>query len=443
MMTSSGYQRVNGLRLWVHRFRDESRAPTGLTIVLLHGFMDSGATWDMVAPVLARAGHDVLAPDLRGFGQSDYVGPGGYYHFPDYVADLAELVDAVAPRRLGIVGHSMGGTVAALYAGAHPDRVERLALLEGMGPMGTGPAVAVDRLQAWLRTLREVSRIPKPLTSIQEAVERLSLHHPRVPREVIESRARLLTRADETGRLVWAYDPLHRTTAPTPFSTEAFSEFLRRIDCPTLVVSGGAAGWHPPDEPARVACLAHPVRFELPAAGHMMHWTEPQKLADRLFEFFGEPAATRTRAPVSMQPGSVEEPPSGPIDSHGAPVRAVAPGPAAVPATPAIAAAPVAAAPAPAIAAVPAVAIVGGSAAATTTTTTKAPIPAPAPSGTGLAVGPIYAGAAADLGRVVPAASPSRPGAQPPAPAVTAAPPAGAVPVTPTRPSQGSGGGGG
>jgi pimeloyl-ACP methyl ester carboxylesterase len=328
MIASSGFQRVNGLRLFVHRFLDEAVQPTGLTIVLLHGFLDAGATWDMVAPALARAGHDVIAPDLRGFGQSDYVGPGGYYHFPDYVADLAELVDTLAPRRLGIVGHSMGGTIAALYAGTYPERVERLALLEGMGPMATEPAVAVDRMQAWLRTLREVTRQPKPLTSLKEAVERLALHHPRVPREVIETRAKLLTRADDTGRLVWAYDPLHRTTSPTPFQTDAFKEFLRRIDCPTLVVSGGPAGWHPPDEADRIACLKYPLHFELPHAGHMMHWTEPHGLAHRLATFFSEtPPSKRitdvgTEIPLSLGgltvPGSPPSMPASSAPSHGA-----------------------------------------------------------------------------------------------------------------------------
>ncbi len=303
MVQSSGYQRVNGLRLWVHRFRDASAPPSGLTILLVHGFMDAGSTWDLVAPALARGGNDVVAPDLRGFGQSEFVGAGGYYHFPDYVADLAELVDALAPRRLAVVGHSMGGTIAALYAGAYPERVERLALLEGMGPVATEPRVAVDRMHAWLRTMREVSRVPKPLSSLQEAIERLALHHPRVTREVIESRAKLLTRADETGRLVWAYDPLHRTTAPTPFNGETFKEFLRRIECPTLVVSGGSTGWHPPDEEDRVACLSRAQRVELPNAGHMMHWTEPGALGQRLAKFFGEAPTHKTRvSPVAASP---------------------------------------------------------------------------------------------------------------------------------------------
>jgi pimeloyl-ACP methyl ester carboxylesterase len=316
-MQSSGFQRVNGLRLFVHRLRDEKVAPSGLTLLLLHGFMDAGATWDLVAPALASAGHDIVAPDLRGFGQSDSVGGGGYYHFPDYVADLAELVDAVAPRRLGIVGHSMGGTIASLYAGAHGARVERLALLEGMGPIATEPAMAIDRMQAWLRGLREVPKQPKQLSSLTEAIERLQLHHPRVPRDVIESRAKLLTRTDDAGRLYWAYDPLHRTTSPTPFQVDVFKAFLARIECPTLVVSGGTAGWHPPDEAARIACLKHAIQVELPTAGHMMHWTEPRALAERLVGFFGMPPVAKKQAgPPSSHAGAPSAAPADTIPSE-------------------------------------------------------------------------------------------------------------------------------
>src|SRR4051812_22002385 len=105
-MGASGYQRINGLKIYVHRFRDTAAPPSGLTVLLLHGFMDAGSTWGLVAEPLARAGHEVVAPDLRGFGLSDSIGAGGYYHFPDYVADVSELVDVLAPRRLALVGHS-------------------------------------------------------------------------------------------------------------------------------------------------------------------------------------------------------------------------------------------------------------------------------------------------------------------------------------------------
>jgi pimeloyl-ACP methyl ester carboxylesterase len=388
MMSASGYLHINGLRLYVHRAREEAAAPSGLTIVLLHGFLDAGSSWDLVVPALARAGHDIVAPDLRGFGLSENIGAGGYYHFPDYVADLAELVDGLAPRRLSIVGHSMGGTIAALYAGAHPGKVERLALLEGTGPMGTEPALAVDRMQAWLRTLREVPRQSKPLASLQEAVERLCLHHPRVPREVIESRARLLTRVDDRGRLLWAYDPLHRTTAPTPFSVDGFKEFLKRIDCPTLVVSGGPTGWHPPDEAQRNACLKQALYGELPDAGHMMHWTQPQALAQMLGSFFGDPPPVRPEAAAKSR------------GSTGTQIMSAHPGPAHSPHS----AAPPSASP-------------------------QSPVVPPAPpSWAGAAppsvspVRPVFGGAAADV-------------ALPPTPA-------GSAPVGPTRPSTGPSGSG-
>lgn len=289
MNSTSAHHRVNGLKLFVHRFRDAEVRPSGLTILLVHGFLDAGATWQRIATELATDGHEVIAPDLRGFGQSDPIGAGGYYHFPDYIADLAELVELLAPMRLGVVGHSMGGTISALFTGTFPDKVERLALLEGMGPVSTDPPFAVDRMQAWLRDLRRVDRTPRVLSSMREAVERLALHHPRVAREIIEEKAKVLTKHDDQGRLVWAYDPLHRTTSPTPFNVVAFKEFLARIECPTLIVSGGVTGWHPPDEAERVACVKRTVRYELPDAGHMMHWTEPEKVARRLSAFFAEP----------------------------------------------------------------------------------------------------------------------------------------------------------
>lgn len=260
-------------------------------MLLLHGFLDSGATWDLVAESLARAGHNVLAPDLRGFGESDPIGNGGYYHFPDYVADLATLIEELSPSRLALVGHSMGGTIAALYAGTYPERVEHLALLEGLGPPGTDPNAAVDRMRIWLDDMRTIDRKPRFLSSFEEALHRLMRRHPGVPREVLESRARLLTRI-HSGRISWAYDPLHRTTSPTPFHLEAFKCFLRRISAPTLYVSGGIDGLRLLDEGERLGCLRKSMHIDMEGAGHMMHWTAPDALSSHLLRFLAEPSAT-------------------------------------------------------------------------------------------------------------------------------------------------------
>ena len=285
-----------GLSLLVHGWRDPEVTPSGLTVLLVHGFMDAGSTWELVAEPLAAAGHQVYAPDLRGFGGSDAVGPGGYYHFPDYVADLAALVAHLDPPRLAVVGHSMGGTASCLFAGALAERVEKLAILEGLGTLDGEPDYAVDRMQTWLRQLRE-ERPPRPLPSVEDAIARLGSNHPRVPQDVLATRLPMLTRTDEQGRIFWAFDPLHRTRSPIPFVLDNFKAFLRKIRCPTLFVSGGTTGWHPPDEAERLACLADVTTCEFPEAGHMMHWTAPQALATRLIEFLATPPPAPPTSP--------------------------------------------------------------------------------------------------------------------------------------------------
>jgi pimeloyl-ACP methyl ester carboxylesterase len=289
---------VRGLRLRLHRW-SPTGAPRGDLVLLLHGFLDAGSTFDMVAEPLAAAGLEVVAPDLRGFGASDRVGDGGYYHFPDYVADVDALVRALCPPpgppRVALVGHSMGGGVATLFAGTNPDAVSRLAVLEGWGPMDTPAELAVDQMRRHLRDLGRIDRAGRPLASMEDAVDRLAASHPRIGRDVLASRAERLVRRDPSGALQWAWDPLHRTTAPTPFLAPVYASFLRAIACPTLSISGGPHGWHPPDEEERLALVRDLRRAEIPGAGHMMHWTAPAEVARILAGFLLEGAAP-TRA---------------------------------------------------------------------------------------------------------------------------------------------------
>ncbi len=278
------------LELAVHRFAEDEADPTAVTVLFLHGFMDSGATWDLVAAALAPRGHALYAPDFRGFGGSDRVSGGGYYHFPNYLADLDALIDQLDPERLVLVGHSMGGTVATIYAGAKPDRVERLVVLEGLGPPAMGPEAAVHRMRAWLKDLRK-DRRPQPMASAEAALTRLSLFHPRVDDEVLASRAKLLGRSHDDGSVTWAFDPLHRSTSPTAFRAAELKAFIAQIRCPVLFIDGGPTGWHPPDEQDRLeAFTVPPRRLELSEAGHMMHWTAPLACARAIADFIDEPS---------------------------------------------------------------------------------------------------------------------------------------------------------
>lgn len=283
--------RANGVELAVHRFEapDLAPPPERKTLLLLHGFLDAAATWDLVAAPLALAGYEVVAPDLRGFGESGRVPEGGYYHFPDYVADLEDLMKTLAPTWLGVIGHSMGGGVATLFAGTRPERVAKLVVMEGLGPMSEPPSMAVDRMRKWLADREKIARAPRVLASLDEATARLAASHPRIDRELLRSRAERLLAKNQAGELAWAWDPLHRTTAPTPFNADVFASFVRAITCPTLFISGGPLGWHPPDEASRLEGFAQLEHVDLEQAGHMMHWTAPERVAAAILDFVARP----------------------------------------------------------------------------------------------------------------------------------------------------------
>ena len=277
---------ANGIDLNVLEW---SAAESRRTVLLLHGFADLGASWERVAPRLADAGWRVLAPDLRGFGDSARVPAGAYYHFADYVFDVADLVEVLVPagERVFLVGHSMGGTVATLYTGTFPERVERLAVLEGAGPPDTKPEHMPDRMRKWITDVRLVrSREPRAMESLAQALDRLAANHPRVPPEILQAHVGQLARATPDGRFAWKYDPLHTTRSPTPFVAASYVAFARRVTCPVLFVSGGPLGWHPPDEDERLSAFAQLERLTLEDAGHMMHWTRAAELATALVDFF-------------------------------------------------------------------------------------------------------------------------------------------------------------
>lgn len=262
-------------------------APQAPAVILLHGFLDMAWGWEETARDLAGPLR-LYAPDLRGHGDSDPIGPGGYYHFLDYLADLHELIDALVPSegQVALVGHSMGGTVAAYYAGSFPARVSRLAVLEGLGPPENAQELP-DRVATWLRAWRRVRERPERVyPDVAAAAARLREHDPLLGEELALRLAERGTRP-VPGGVRFKHDPLHVTPGPYPFRLDLAESFWRRVRCPTLLVSGSETSFRyaPEDEARRVSCFAHAERAVIEGAGHMMQRHRPRELARALRAF--------------------------------------------------------------------------------------------------------------------------------------------------------------
>jgi pimeloyl-ACP methyl ester carboxylesterase len=269
--------------LGYHVWEWDGPAGGDTTFVLVHGFMDLGAGWCEVGPRLAAHGH-VIAPDLRGHGDSDRIGPGGYYHFFDYVADLEDVIRQLARPRVVLVGHSMGGSVAGYHAGVRPARIARLVLIEGLGPPDQMGGAGPSRTAAWIEAWRDArARAPRPMASLDEAVRRLRRSDELLDEALARRLAELGTR-EVPGGLVWKHDPLHQTIGPYPFRLDVARAHWERVSCPVLVVDGARSKLNLPEaeRAARRASFARHRHLAIEGAGHAVQRHQPARLAEAI-----------------------------------------------------------------------------------------------------------------------------------------------------------------
>jgi len=261
------------------------------TVLCLHGFLDLAWGFAPIAPALAAAGLHVVAPDLRGHGDSERVGAGGYYHFLDYVFDVADLADALARDRLVVAGHSMGGSIAAYYAGAFPARVARLVVMEGVGVPVEPYARFPERTAEWIDSVRRArTRAPRVYPSIAAAAARLCETDPRCDEPTALFLAEHGTRAVDGGR-VFKHDPVHVTRGPYGFRLELARAFWERITAPTLLVDAAHSIFLMlPDLEERYAFFRAPGtrRARIEDAAHMMIRHQPGAVAREVLAFLRE-----------------------------------------------------------------------------------------------------------------------------------------------------------
>lgn len=281
--------RTENLRLGPHHTRllhwGENDKPL---LVLLHGWMDSAATFQFIADQLATDWH-LVAPDLRGFGDSDW--NKGSYYFPDYLADLDALLKILSPAQpVMLAGHSMGAMIAGIYAGVRPERIAKLMLIEGFGLTQTRPEEAPGRYARWLKEQEQTPVLGK-LESTAQLAAKLQGRNPRMQPQHADYMAQQLTRPTEGG-VQYRADPRHKGVNPVLYRLEEAKACWRNISAPVQWVFGGDMWDHPMakgvldtlDE--RRACFRQLQETTISDAGHMVQWEQPQALAQAMHEFF-------------------------------------------------------------------------------------------------------------------------------------------------------------
>jgi pimeloyl-ACP methyl ester carboxylesterase len=275
---------ARGLRHHVRIWGDPAARP----LLLLHGWMDVSASFQFVVDCLARDRH-VLAPDWRGFGLTDRPAADTYW-FPDYLADLDALLDALAPQgAVDVVAHSMGGNVAMLYAGVRPARVRRLVNLEGFGMSRTDPADAPARLREWLDGLRAGPSM-RDYDSTDAVAGRLVQTNPRLPMDKARWLAGHWSAPNAAGRHALLGDPAHKLVNPYLYRVDEVVATWREIAAPVLLVSAAESDarrrFVDSDEyRERLAAVPSLRRAEVAQAGHMLHHDQPARVASLIEEF--------------------------------------------------------------------------------------------------------------------------------------------------------------
>ena len=287
-MSEPRHKTVDALGLPIHCL--EWGEPNGDPLVLVHGFLDLAFSWTpFVAELQRRMARPlwIIAPDCRGHGDSGWVGAGGYYHFPDYVFDLDCVFQTLGVKSCKLIGHSMGGTISLLYTGAFPERIAKLVLIEGVGPVGMEYADAPLRMGQWIGEIRQRGRNHfRQYSSIEAGANQLRQTNPRLQETFARSLAQAAMKQTPAGKWVWKFDPLHRTTSPQPFYTAQAVEFLRRIVCPVLIVDGKQSRQtRRTDKQQRYDAIDDRRQIVIDGAGHMVHQDNPTALVEAVLAF--------------------------------------------------------------------------------------------------------------------------------------------------------------
>jgi len=269
--------------------------PGAPPLLLVHGGRDHCRNWDWVAQAWRDRWH-IIAPDLRGHGDSQW-SAGGCYRMEGYIYDLAQLIHQQNLAPVTIVAHSLGGNIALRYAGIHPDQVRRLVAIEGLGlspRMHNERAARTldERMRLWIDEQRTLSgRLPRRYATLEEAFQRMQEENQHLSAE----RAHHLTlhgvNQNEDGTFSWKFDNYVRAWPAYDMPVDEVAGLWSRITCPTLLIYGNESGASNPTTDGRAAHFKQAQVVTVDGAGHWVHHDQFDRFMRLAGEFITAPTA--------------------------------------------------------------------------------------------------------------------------------------------------------
>jgi pimeloyl-ACP methyl ester carboxylesterase len=265
---------------------DPARRP----MLALHGWLDNAGSFSAIAPLLAKE-HYVVAIDLRGHGRSSHLPAGAWYHYVDYFDDLRATLDHFRWPRVTLLGHSLGGTLASLFAAAYPERVEALLLIEALGPLTVSPEGTLAQLKRGLDERaafanRRALRVFRNLDAAIEARSMASGFSRDAARALVERGVEKIE-----GGYVWSSDPRLTLTSAQRYSEAQVLAMLSGIRAPTLLILADPATSYLPEAMMRErAAQVAGIEVVRVAGHHHLHLESPRTV----FEIIGRFLAARS-----------------------------------------------------------------------------------------------------------------------------------------------------
>jgi pimeloyl-ACP methyl ester carboxylesterase len=245
-------------------------------LLLVHGGRDHCRNWDWVAERL-RDQYHIIAPDLRGHGDSEWALGGGYNEI-NYVYDIAQLVLQKKMQPVTIIAHSLGGSIALLYSGLYPETVKKVVAIEGLGP---SPEMAErwrstsveQRVRGWIDMKRQsAGRVPRKYATLDDALARMKEEN----KHLNDEQARHLTLhgavQNEDGTYSWKFDNVVRFGGgPGGLSHREQHSIWSNITAPVLLIRGTESWASDPVADGRIKHFKNAQLANIEKAGHWSH----------------------------------------------------------------------------------------------------------------------------------------------------------------------------